>query len=274
MGWIDPKASGAATPTAPKRALDTRDGTGQPGAGALKANSLLTLAVAGGALAPSDASAVMLNVTAVPLGVPGFLTVFPAATDGTCAVADLPTTSNVNYGTNAIVPNLVMVRVGGQGRVCVFSNAPTHVVADLAGAFAASTGVAVQAARPFRVLDTRDGTGTANGANGAKGAIPAGGVVTLGVASADGQRAPLAAKGVVLNVTAVAPAAKGFVTVWPAAGDGSCRAEDRPLASNLNVDAGDVVPNLVTAAVGGAGRVCVYSQAKTDLVADLAGWMA
>ncbi|MER6593418.1 hypothetical protein ABT214_16510 [Micromonospora purpureochromogenes] len=40
-----------------------------------------------------------------------------------------------------------------------------------------------------------------------------------------------------LNVTAVAPAAGGYVTVWPAD-------QLRPMASNLNIEtAGQVIPN-------------------------------
>ena len=48
----------------------------------------------------------------------------------------------------------------------------------------------------------------------------------------------------VVNVTAVAPRAPGYATVFPCAAG-------RPEASNLNYGAGEVVPNLVD---GGARR--------------------
>ena len=70
-----------------------------------------------------------------------------------------------------------------------------------------------------------------------------------------------------LNVTVVNPARPGFVTVYP------CTVQ-RPLASNLNYVAGDVVPNGVIAPVGATGKVCFYSSASTDIVVDIAGWFA
>jgi len=47
----------------------------------------------------------------------------------------------------------------------------------------------------------------------------------------------------------------------------------RTAASNLNVVAGQTVPNLVTVAVGAGNRVTLYNAAGTiDLVADLSGY--
>jgi hypothetical protein len=66
-------------------------------------------------------------------------------------------------------------------------------------------------------------------------------------------------------VTVVSPDAAGFVTVYP------CDVE-RPLASNVNFVAGQVVPNGVIAPVSANGEVCIYSLAPTDVVVDLAGW--
>jgi len=44
------------------------------------------------------------------------------------------------------------------------------------------------------------------------------------------------------------------------------------VASNLNYVAGQSVPNLVIAKLGTAGRVCAYSYAATDLIADVNGF--
>ena len=71
-----------------------------------------------------------------------------------------------------------------------------------------------------------------------------------------------------LNVTAVLPRA-GFLTVWPAAADGTCAAADRPLASNLDYRPGRCGQPRDSAA-GAGGRVCIYTLAATDIVADLA----
>jgi hypothetical protein len=69
-----------------------------------------------------------------------------------------------------------------------------------------------------------------------------------------------------LNVTAVRPDVAGYMTVFP------CGAT-RPLASNLNFVAGDVVPNAILAKLGPAGKVCIYTSATTDLVVDVNGYV-
>ena len=50
---------------------------------------------------------------------------------------------------------------------------------------------------------------------------------------------------------------------------------DRPLASNLKLNAGKTVPNLVMARVGTGGKVTTYNNSGTaDVVADVQGWYA
>jgi hypothetical protein len=161
----------------------------------------------------------------------------------------------VNVAGADPVANLVMVRVGG-GRVCIYAFSDTNVIVDLDGWFVAGEG-SVHAQTPERVLDTRDGTGGPTGEVAADTAV----AVDLGPG----------AGGAAVNVTAVLPRAKGFLTVWPARADGTCAAADRPLASNLNYEAGQVVANLAVAATNAAGRLCVYTLARTHIVADLAG---
>ena len=68
----------------------------------------------------------------------------------------------------------------------------------------------------------------------------------------------------VLNVAAVNPSARTFITAWPAG-------EDRPLAASLNVPAGDVRANLVFVKVGVNGPVSFYNNPwDVDLLADVA----
>jgi hypothetical protein len=68
-----------------------------------------------------------------------------------------------------------------------------------------------------------------------------------------------------MNVTAVNPAAPGYLTVFP------CR-QDTPTASNLNFPAHKTIPNLAIAKIGSDGEVCSVSNTTTDLVLDVAGW--
>ncbi|MEU1283215.1 hypothetical protein [Kitasatospora sp. NPDC005856] len=111
-----------------------------------------------------------------------------------------------------------------------------------------------------RFLDTRDGTGTGTPAQ----RVGAGGVVNLQVAGVNGVPAT-GVTAVVMNVTAVNPTGSGHVTVYP---DG----QPLPYVSNLNYEAGKIVPNLVTVPVVN-GKVDLRNSAgEVDLVADVAGY--
>ncbi len=232
-------------PVAPVRVLDTRVGVGAP-IGKVPAGGVVEVAV-GAAGVPADASAVVVNVTATEPDAPGFLTVYPCG-------APPPLASNVNYVAGQNVPNLVIARLGADGKVCIYSLASAHVVADVSGWFPA--GHAYQSLSPVRLVDTRTGLGAP------EGKVPAGGTLTVAV-SGNGIGADAAA--VVLNVTATEPEGAGYLTVYPCGGD-------PPLASNLNYDRGQNVPNLVTAAVGPDGTVCIFSLTATHVVVDANGW--
>ena len=233
----------------PVRLLDTRgpNDSGPPlGAGAT--TSLTVAGAAGAAGVPSSASAVVLNVTAVSPTVGGYLTVWPTG-------GPKPSTSNLNFVAGDVVPNLVTVGVGAGGQVSIFNFAgATHVVVDIMGWFDNAGGFA-PLGTPSRLLDTREGT--------CGYTLGPGETRTLQVASS------AAVSAVTLNVTAVAPTASGYITVWPAG-------SPRPDTSNVNVVAGQApTPNLVTVGVGPAGEVNLYNFAGTvELVVDLFGTFA
>ena len=111
---------------------------------------------------------------------------------------------------------------------------------------------------PARILDTRINQGAA-------GPVGQGGTINLRVRGAGG--VPNSnVTGVVLNVTATAPTAGTFVTVYP---------DDigRPLASNLNLTPGMTRPNLVMVKLGASGGVNLYNLAgSVHLVADVVGY--
>jgi hypothetical protein len=187
----------------------------------------------------------VINFTVTnPVGT-GYATVFPCG-------APRPEASNLNYVAGQSVPNLVIAKLGTSGRVCVFSNVATDLLADVSGYFPAGSGYA-PIANPTRILDTR--SPVARLAAGAVLELPVGGVGGV----------PLDAVAAVVNFTVTNPAAVGYVTVYP------CGAA-RPEASNLNYVAGQSVPNLVFAKLGAGGRVCAYSNVATDLIADVAGY--
>lgn len=90
---------------------------------------------------------------------------------------------------------------------------------------------------------------------GASFTLPSGGLGTV----------PSSAAAAALNITVVNPSAPGFITAWPCG-------LPRPLASNINFEAGSTIPNGVIASLGSDGAACLYSSVETDIVVDLAGW--
>ncbi len=240
-GWYEPfdGTSARYNPLAPQRLVDTRT------SGPVTPAAPLTVTVVGGPV-PAGATAVMLNVTTVEPDAAGFLTVWP------CDQAQ-PVVSNVNYTTGQIVPNAAAVKTSPTGTVCVASFAPTDVVVDRVGWFGA-TGDLYQPADPARVLDTRTGVGA-----------PAGKLAAEATLSLTVPGLPAGATGVIVNVTATEPDGNGFVTVWPCG-------QPRPLASTLNVAAGQLaVPNLAAVALGPGNQICLSGNTPTHLIADLAG---
>ena len=158
----------------------------------------------------------------------------------------------------------------------------------LAGGPGAATGTFHPMA-PTRILDTRRPLGffgpvqTGDGRNGSPDPITR----RLVAANHDLQvtgRFGLPASGVsavLLNVTAVSAGAAGpgFMSVIPKPPRVGDVFNDQasygafPATSNLNIDNGDPVPNLVLARVGAGGKIRITnSLGPTHVIADIAGW--
>lgn len=248
VGWYVPTASSAAgrfQPLTPGRLLDTRTGN-RPAAA-----TTIVLPVAGRQGVPSTGvSAVALNVTATDAAAAGYVTVWP---DGS-----VPLASSLNVESSGqTVPNQVIVPLGADGAVRLYTQTGTHLVVDVAGWYTdatapdTTTGLYVPAS-PYRAMDTRP-----------SGKLTAGASRTLELATTG--KAAEGATAVVLNVTATEATAAGYVTVWP---EGAM-----PTASSLNVDsAGQTVANHVVADLGADGAVRLFSQTGTHLVVDVNGW--
>ena len=139
--------------------------------------------------------------------------------------------------------------------------APADIIVDVNGYVPA--GASPSSVLPARVLETRVGHTTADGQQQGTGRVAAGGVVEL-VAGRAG--VPADADAVMLNVTAVTPDAPGFLTVFPCG-------QPRPLASNVNYESGDIVPNAVLARIGAGGKVCIFTLAPADIIVDVDGYV-
>ena len=273
---------GPYTAVAPVRICDTRAGNpsdltgpaaqcnGVADAGErLTAYTPLTITVAGEFAVPSDATAVVLNVTAVDATARGYLTVYPGGNA-------IPTASNINVRPDQRVANLVETGVGTAEHVSVVANTPMDVVVDLEGYVTpvpeGGAGLYNALPSPVRICDTRAGNPSGlsggdaqcNGVADAGKRLAAGGVLDVTV-DGDGGVPATGVSAVVLNVTAVGPAAAGYVTAYP---EGTAA----PTASNLNYGTDETLPNRVIVPVSATGEISLTANQATDLVVDVSGW--
>ena len=245
-----PSVTGAFASLAPTRLLDTRLSLGgvKPGAG-----GHVTLSITGhGGVPQTGVAAVVLNVTVTAPTTGGYLSAYP---DGTTR----PTASNVNYAAAQTIAGLVVVPLGSNGKVDLYTSANTQVIADVEGYYLAGTPSvtgAFASLAPTRLLDTRLSLG---------GVKPgAGGHVTLSITGHGGvPQTGVAA--VVLNVTVTAPTTGGYLSAYP---DGTTR----PTASNVNYAAAQTIAGLVVVPLGSNGKVDLYTSANTQVIADVEGY--
>ncbi len=210
----------------------------------LPAGSTTTVKVAGAGGVPADATAVSLNLTVTNPRTPGFLTAYPCD-------HERPPTSNVNFRSDNTVAGAAIVPVAADGTVCIFNSAATHLIVDVMGSFSGTD--AYIRAGPTRLTDTRD--------LGDAGLVTQQNLLRVQVPSS------VSGGPVILNVTAVAGALAGFVTVFRCG-------DPLPGTSNVNFPAGGVVPNLVVAQPDATGGVCLFANQPTHLVVDLFGGLA
>ena len=191
------------------------------------------------------------NVTVTDPDGPGYVTVYPCGTKP-------PVTSNLNFVRGDVVANLTIARPGAGGGVCAVASAPTHVVVDVQGHIPAGGGYTAIA--PVRMSDTRSPIGVPIADRVQPSQIT---VLSFPVMSG----IPAVADAAVVNVTATDSVGPGYLTVYP------CDA-GAPLASNLNIVAGDTRPNLVVTRLSAGGTICLISSVAMHVVVDLQGWFA
>lgn len=245
-------AAGTFTALTPARLLDTRFRVG--GSGTVGAHGTIALHVVGVAGVPTtNVAAVALTVTATRSAGPGYLTVYP---DG----AARPNASNLNFGTNQNVANMVIVPVGASGNIRLFNGSAgtADMLADVAGYFAGGTpsvAGAFQSLTVNRVLDTRSRAAVRPESAISVQLTGVAGVPVTGVGS------------VVVNLTATGAAGSGYLTAYSSNAG-------RPLASSLNYLAGQNVANLAVVPVGADGRILIYNGGggSVQVVVDVLGY--
>ena len=288
LGWLDPTkhpailigtdrdllaADGAApvvgtTPqgfdvVTPTRVLDTRDGTGRPGhaIGPIGAGQSIDLQVAPTATSvvadgvPTDATAVALNLTITGQQADTYLTVFPTPSDG----SNPPLVSNVNARRGEDRANLVIVGVQpGAGMVRIFNkHESAHVVADVVGYVSPGSTGRVLPVDPYRIVDTRDGTGVA-----ARARLGAQAPMTVTVPFV-----PAHATAVIATVTLVDPSTRTWLSAF-----GGGAPWNR--TSTVNTKSSETSANLAIMPLGPGNTVTMLMGFGTaDVLLDVAGFV-
>jgi M6 family metalloprotease-like protein len=228
-------------PIAPCRAVDTRPNS------ILARDSSRDFSFAACAI-PANATALALNVTLVPTGQFGFLSIWPAG-------QARPVVSTMNSLDGRIKANAAIVGTGTVGAVSVYVTDAAHVILDVNGYFvpAGTAGaLAFYPLDPCRVVDTRN-TGGIVAANSTR--------------TISGGCLPANAQAYSLNITSVPPAALGFLTLWPTG-------STQPTVSTLNNLTGTVVANAAILRAGTGGAFNAFVTDASHLVADLNGYFA
>ena len=251
-------AAGTFKPLTPARILDTRVGNGAP-QGAVGPGGIVHLQVAGrGNVPASGVSAVVLNVTETGSTAGGFVTVFPTG-------VTRPTASNLNFNAGTTRANSVTVSLGTGGQIDLYNNlGSTQLIADVTGYFVADNSLPAggdyQPVKPQRLADTRPTPVAA----GNELTVP----VDYGTAINQHIRA------IAVNITAVAPAAGGFLTAWDGTGT-------QPPTSTLNFAKGATTPNMAiiptapcaVAGCSGLPSITIFngSSGTTNVLVDITG---
>ncbi|MFC1439351.1 right-handed parallel beta-helix repeat-containing protein [Streptacidiphilus sp. N1-10] len=247
------------TPVAPVRVLDTRAAVGVATTTPVAAGATVNLPLAGTHGIPTDVQklAVVLNVTVANTSAAGYLSAF-SLYDG--AQPGGPALSTLTWSKGQVIASSVTLPINENSvSFTNHSSGTVAIVADLSGYYAMDGTSGFSALPPSRILDTRSAVGVST-----RTPVPAGGVISVPVRGVGG--VPANATAVVLNVTGTQPTKSTYVSVYP---DG----QSRPTVSNLNLSAGQTLPNQVIVPVGADGKASFYNyNGSVHLVADVAGY--
>jgi hypothetical protein len=251
---------GEFTPIVPHRLMDTRSDPAYHVGTQYRfgPNGTQDLVVAGGSSpVPADATAVVVNVTAVAPTDASDVDVWPTG-------RAQPNASNLNFTPGETVPNLVKVKVGANGKISLFNrNGSVDVIVDVVGYYRTDpTASRFTPIIPNRLVDTRADPAYHIGAQTRLGDQhdPR----TLTVAGTGG--VPLNATAIIANVTVVSPDAASHLDVWPSG-------TPHPNASNLNYAPAQTVANLVVVKVSADGKIdLVNANGSVDVIVDVVGY--
>jgi hypothetical protein len=246
-------------PVAPCRLVDTRPDRG--GSGPIPGGSYQNFPIPqeGNRNIPATAAAYSLNVSVVPQGPLGYLTIWPAG-------QSKPVVATLNSLDGRIKANAAIVPAGAQGAISIFATNTTNVILDINGYFAppSVSTLAFYPLAPCRVADTRmptfpPGLGPPY--------LPGLQQRDFPLLSATACNIPSTAAAYSLNFSVVPHGPLGYMTVWPTG-------QPRPTVSTLNDIPGTIIANAAIVPAGSGGQVSVYPSNDTDVIVDINGYFA
>src|ERR1035437_1605364 len=251
-------------PVTPCRLVDTRPQHG--GGGPIQGGTHQDFPISGAPACgiPASAAGYSFNVTVVPQGTLGYLTIWPAG-------QPQPVVSTLNSLDGRIKADAAIVPAGYQGDISIYVTNTTNVILDINGYFAPTSGstLAFYPLPPCRVADTRkdtfpSGLGLPHLSAGVARDFP----VLLSQCIPTGVN-PQAYS---FNFTAVPYPALGdplgYLEVWPKG-----QMPQHPV-STLNNQLGTIVANGAIVPAGTDGEITAFANNDTDLVIDVNGYFA
>jgi uncharacterized repeat protein (TIGR03803 family) len=242
---------------APCRLIDTRQTGGPITGGTFRT---FPIPLEGGCNIPATATAYSLNVSVVPIGKLGYLTMWPAGIDLR------PVVSTLNSVDGRVKADAAIVPAGTNGGINIYVTDTTNVILDINGYFAPVSGSTLEfyPLTPCRVADTRDPTKPSGlGPPSLMGGQPR----DFPILNATSCNIPSSAKAYSLNLTVVPHGKLGYLTVWPTG-------QNRPTVSTLNDVLGNVIANAAIVVAGTGNDVSAYATDNTDLIIDINGYFA
>jgi hypothetical protein len=273
-GYYGPNSAGSGlfNPVSPYRICDTRlNNQTQCEGKILGPGSILNVQVTGtGGLSgvPSNGvAAVVLNLTAIgPTSeTGGFLTAFPANSGN-----KIPLASNVNFSIDQTIPNRIIIPVGTNGMISVYNfSGFTDIAIDVNGWFSDGSvadpqGLLFTATSPYRICDTRTGTGSPPNQCSGK-SLTAANVLNVNISNQ--AYIPSTAAVLVGNATITNTTAISYLTIYPS------NLSSPPVISDLNWQPNTTIANMIEVSLSPSGSISVTSPfGSADLIIDVSGW--
>ena len=187
-----------------------------------------------------------INVTIAGAEANGFVNIYPKG------AADPAANSVINFNAGRNVANGVTVTTGTDSEFCIYTSATAHVIIDAVGAIQNEDFSPANSDNTAeRILNTRDSS-----------PFVAGEERCVATSAGPGES-------VVLNATSFGAPGNGYLNVFS-----SSATADPADNSTVNFRSGANVANGTIVPAGADGRICVYASAASQVIIDVAGYMA